>query len=161
MSNDVLVRIGEDGDADSLAMFNIAMAWETEQKRLSPSVVARGVRTLLENPRHGFYVVGEIDHEVVGSLMVTYEWSDWRCASFWWIQSVYVKPGFRKQGVFRRLYEFVKEKASKEANICGFRLYAEKDNAAAQDTYRRIGMNRIPYVLYEESFQGRKSHVEL
>ena len=161
MSSDLLVRIGEDADADSLAAFNIAMAWETEQKRLSPPVVARGVRTLLENPRHGFYVVGEVDREVVGSLMVTYEWSDWRCATFWWIQSVYIKPEFRKRGVFRRLYEFVREKASNEANICGFRLYAEKDNIAAQDTYRKIGMNRIPYVLYEESFEGRKPHVEL
>jgi ribosomal protein S18 acetylase RimI-like enzyme len=160
MSNSLLVRIGENADADTLATFNIAMAWETEQKRLSPPVVAKGVRTLLENPRHGFYVVGEMDREVAGSLMVTYEWSDWRCASFWWIQSVYVKPEFRKQGVFRRLYEFVKEKASKEENICGFRLYAEKDNVAAQDTYGKIGMNRIPYVLYEEPFEGRKTHVE-
>ena len=154
MSNELLIRMGEDNDAETLVKSNIAMAWETEQKKLSPDVVARGVQALLRNPRHGFYVVAEINHEVVGSLMVTYEWSDWRDALFWWIQSVYVKPEFRKQGVFRRLYEFVKEKASHEKNICGLRLYVEQDNCAAQNTYERIGMSRIPFRLYEEPFKS-------
>ena len=154
MSNESLVRIGEIKDADTLAKFNSAMAWETERKKLSPDVVARGVQTLLNDPRHGFYVVAEIDREVVGSLMVTYEWSDWRDASFWWIQSVYVEPDFRKQGIFRRLYEFVKEKASQETTICGLRLYVEQDNIAAQSTYERIGMSQVPYKLYEESFES-------
>ena len=153
MSNETLVRIGEIKDADTLAKFNSAMAWETERKKLSPDVVARGVQTLLNDPRHGFYVVAEIDREVVGSLMVTYEWSDWRDASFWWIQSVYVEPEFRKQGIFRRLYEFVKEKALHDTNVCGLRLYAEQDNIAAHKTYERIGMSRIPYKFYEESFE--------
>ena len=154
MSNELLVRMGEEKDAEILAKSNIAMALETEQKRLSPPVVANGVQALLSNPRHGFYVVAEIDHEVVGSLMVTYEWSDWRDASFWWIQSVYIKPEFRKQGVFRRLYEFVKDKASRGTNVCGLRLYVEQDNIAAQDAYERIGMSRIPYKFYEESFES-------
>ncbi len=154
MSNELLIRIGGEKDTNTLARFNIAMAWETEQKKLSPDVVAKGVRTLLNDPRHGFYVVAEINREVVGSLMVTYEWSDWRDASFWWIQSVYIKPEFRKQGVFRRLYEFVKEKALHDMNVCGLRLYAEQDNIAAQITYERIGMSQIPYKLYEESFES-------
>ena len=154
MSNELLIRIGGEKDTNTLARFNIAMAWETEQKKLSPDVVAKGVRTLLNDPRHGFYVVAEINREVVGSLMVTYEWSDWRDASFWWIQSVYIKPEFRKQSVFRRLYEFVKEKALHDMNVCGLRLYAEQDNIAAQITYERIGMSQIPYKLYEESFES-------
>ena len=154
MSDDSLIRIGENKDADIIAKFNIAMAWETERKKLSPPAVAGGVQTLLENPRHGFYVVAEIEHEVVASLMVTFEWSDWRDASFWWIQSVYVKPEFRKQGVFRKLYAFVKGKASQETNVCGLRLYVEQDNIVAQNTYERIGMNQTPYKLYEESFES-------
>ena len=154
MSVESMIRIGEKKDADTLAKYNIAMAWETEKKKLSPPLVARGVQALLENPRYGFYVVAEINHEVVGSLMVTYEWSDWRDASFWWIQSVYVKPEFRKQGIFRRLYEFVKNKASRETGVCGLRLYVEQDNVAAQKTYKSIGMSRIPYKLYEESFES-------
>ncbi|MFC1633376.1 GNAT family N-acetyltransferase [Planctomycetota bacterium] len=153
MSNKLLVRMGEEKDAKILAKSNIAMAWETEQKRLSPPVVADGVQSLLSNPRHGFYVVAEIEHKVVGSLMVTFEWSDWRDASYWWIQSVYVKPEFRKKGVFRKLYAFVKEKASQETNVCGLRLYVEQDNLTAQNTYQKIGMNQTPYKLYEESFE--------
>jgi GNAT superfamily N-acetyltransferase len=154
MSNEVLIRMGEGHDAPALVQSNIAMAWETEQKKLLPDVVARGVRSLLTNPRYGFYVVAEIDNEVIGSLMVTYEWSDWRDASFWWIQSVYIKPNYRKQGVFRRLYEFVKEKALHEKDVCGLRLYVEQDNGVAQKTYERIGMNRVPYQLYEEPFES-------
>jgi GNAT superfamily N-acetyltransferase len=160
MSNELLVRIGEDKDADALAQSNIAMAWETERKKLSPPVVARGVKSLLSHPGDGFYVVAEVDGQIVGSLMVTYEWSDWRDASFWWIQSVYIRPAFRKQGIYRRLYAFVKEKALQDTKICGFRLYVERDNIKAQRTYERIGMSRVPYVLYEESFDERETHVK-
>jgi ribosomal protein S18 acetylase RimI-like enzyme len=154
MSNELSIRTGEEKDADTLAQFNIAMAWETERKKLTPDVVARGIQSLLSHPRHGFYVVAEIDRKVVGSLMITFEWSDWRDALFWWIQSVYVKPEFRRRGVFKRLYEYVKEKALQETNVCGLRLYVEQDNIAAQNTYERIGMNEVPYRFYEESFES-------
>ena len=144
--------MGEDKDCEILAKFNTAMAWETEKKKLELPIVTRGVQQLLKNPRYGFYVVAEIDNEVAGSLMVTYEWSDWRCSLFWWIQSVYVKPQFRKQGIFRSLYEFLKDKAAEEQNICGFRLYAEKSNDTAHNTYGSVGMQEAPYKFYEESF---------
>ena len=91
MLNKLLVRIGEDKDADTLIEFNMAMAWETERKKLSLPAVTKGVQTVLDDPRHGFYLVAEAANEVLGSLMVTFEWSDWRCGQFWWIQSVYVK----------------------------------------------------------------------
>ena len=145
--------MGEDKDCETIARFNISMAWETEKKKLELPVVTKGVQTLLENPRHGFYVVAELNSEIVGSLMVTYEWSDWRCSEFWWIQSVYVKPQFRKQGIFRSLYEFLKDKAAKEHDICGFRLYAEKSNNTAHNTYVSVGMKEAPYKFYEESFE--------
>jgi len=153
VSNRLLVRMGEDKDCETLAKFNTAMAWETEEKKLELPVVTKGVQTLLKNPKYGFYVVAEVEGEVVGSLMVTYEWSDWRCSVFWWIQSVYVKPQFRKQGVFRSLYEFLKEMASQEENICGFRLYAEQSNDTAHNTYGSVGMKEAPYKFYEESFE--------
>jgi GNAT superfamily N-acetyltransferase len=145
--------MGEYQDSETIAKFNIAMAWETEKKKLELPIVSKGVQTLLDNPRHGFYVVAEVEGEVVGSLMVTYEWSDWRCSVFWWIQSVYVKPQFRKQGIFRSLYEFLKDKASQEQNICGFRLYAEKSNDTAHNTYGSVGMKEAPYKFYEELFE--------
>ena len=154
MPDAMSVRTGKEKDIDTLVKFNIAMAWETEQKQLSPSIVTQGVQMLLKNPHYGFYIVAEIADEVVGCCMVTYEWSDWRCGLFWWIQSVYVDSGFRRRGVFKRLYEFLKEKASHESNVCGFRLYVEHSNLAGQSTYAGVGMEEVSYKFYEESFES-------
>jgi len=153
VSNELLVRVAEDKDVQTLAKFNIALAWETEQKRLELPVVSRGLRTLLKNPHHGFYTVAETAGDVVGCVMVTYEWSDWRCGLFWWIQSVYVKPEFRRQKVFSMLYDFLKEKASRESDVCGFRLYVEGANHTAQNTYGQVGMGETSYKVYEELFE--------
>lgn len=153
MPNTLSVRIGQEKDIETLVKHNISLALETEQKRLSHPIVAQGVQMLLKNPQYGFYSVAEIDGEAVGSCMVTYEWSDWRCRLFWWIQSVYVKPAFRRQGIFRKLYEFLTEKASQEQNVCGFRLYVEKSNHIGQNTYSGVGMKEAPYKLYEESYE--------
>ncbi len=154
MSSRWLVRLAEDKDSETIAEFNVAMAWETERKKLELPVVVKGVQTLLNNPRHGFYVVAETAGTVAGSCMVTYEWSDWRCGLFWWIQSVYVKPEFRRQKAFSRLYDFLKEKALQEPNVCGFRLYVEGDNRIAQITYSQVGMGETSYKLYEELFES-------
>ena len=153
MSDELSVRSAEDRDLETLAKFNIALAWETEQKRLELPVVTAGLQTLLKDSRHGFYTVAEVAGEVVGCIMITYEWSDWRCGSFWWIQSVYVSPEFRRQGIFSKLYEFLKEKASHEENVCGFRLYVEHSNLAGQSTYAGVGMKETSYKFYEESFE--------
>ena len=150
MANHVSVRIGKPSDIESIVKFNQAIAWETEQKKLSLPLLIKGVRTVLENSEYGFYVVAEIDNSVIGCLSVTYEWSDWRCGLFWWLQSVYVAPEYRQQGVFRQLYRFVKERADKDSNICGFRLYVEKDNNAAQSSYKKVGMMESCYKVYEE-----------
>lgn len=153
VSDELLVRLAEDGDIETLVKFNIALAWETEQKKLEPPVVTKGVRMLLNDPQHGFYTVAEIAGRVVGCILITYEWSDWRCGQFWWIQSVYVDPEFRRRGVFRKLYEYLKEKASSEPHVCGFRLYVEHSNLAGQSTYAGLGMEEASYKFYEESFE--------
>lgn len=153
MSNELLVRVAEDKDVQTLAQFNMSLAWETERKKLELPVVSRGLRTLLKNPHHGFYTVAEMAGDVVGCVMVTYEWSDWRCGLFWWIQSVYVKPEFRRQKVFSTLYGFLKDKASREPNVCGFRLYVEGANLTAQNTYSQVGMGETSYKVYEELFE--------
>jgi len=163
MLNGLSVRMGQDKDADALVRFNMALAWETERKQLSLPLVNKGVQTLLKNPQYGFYVVAETcppyrtlgrreSSEIIGSLMVTFEWSDWRCALFWWIQSVYVKPEFRQRGVFRRLYEYLKDKASRESNVCGFRLYVQRSNRTALSTYDKVGMKKTSYAVYEELY---------
>jgi len=149
MPDELLIRTAKDRDASMLAQFNVAMAWETEHKQLSLETVTKGVNTVLEKPEHGFYVVAEQQGEVIASLLITYEWSDWRCARFWWIQSVYVKPECRAQGVFKRLYAFLQKEALRTPGVCGFRLYVEKSNHTAQKTYARLAMEKASYDFYE------------
>ena len=147
------IRAAAPGDLANLSAWNAAMAWETEQKRLDPDVLARGIAGIFEQPRRGFYLVAERDGVAVGSLMVTYEWSDWRCGDFWWIQSVYVAPAARRGGVFRALYEAVEARA-REASAVGLRLYVETENAQAQATYAGLGMQRCHYWMYETPLAG-------
>lgn len=147
---DFALRLAGTGDLPALVGFNRAMARETEGRELDVETLKAGVRALLEDERHGFYVVAEGGGEVVGSLLVTYEWSDWRNGVFWWVQSVYVKPAFRRRGVYRRLYRFVKARAAERGGVRGFRLYVEKHNEVAQRTYKQLGMSETHYKMYEE-----------
>lgn len=147
------LRLATPADAGVLIEFNAAMALETEGKELLPEVIGAGVRSLLANPMAGFYVLAEADR-VIGSLMITNEWSDWRNGAFWWIQSVYVRPEFRRQGVYRTLYRHVQEMAAKDPAVCGFRLYVERENSRAQATYSALGMNQTHYLVFEELKPG-------
>lgn len=144
------IRIADANDVGSLVEFNQAMAYETEGKTLDSSVLGSGVRAVFDDARKGFYVVCESEDRIIGGLMITYEWSDWRNGWFWWIQSVYVLPEFRGQGVYKRLYGFVRDAASKRGDVCGFRLYVEKENVVAQTSYENLGMERTYYLMYEQ-----------
>lgn len=149
------IRLGKVEDAKAIIEFNRAMAREIEDQELSLEKVTAGVHGIFENPALGFYVVAERGARIAGSLMVTFEWSDWRDGMFWWIQSVYVRPEFRRQGIYRRLYEFVKEKGGEEEKVCGFRLYTARTNRVAQKVYETLGMTEIEYIMYEEGDPGR------
>jgi ribosomal protein S18 acetylase RimI-like enzyme len=150
----MIFRIATANDAAVLAEFNAAMALETEGKALLPEVIGAGVRSLLGRPASGFYLVAEAEGQIVGSLLVTKEWSDWRNGDFWWIQSVYVRPAWRRQGIYKRLYRHVQELAAKDPAVCGFRLYVERDNKQAQGTYRALGMSETHYKVFEELKPG-------
>ena len=141
-------------DAEALAGFNAAMALETERKVLLADVIRAGVQHLLGHPEMGFYVIAESGGEAAGALMVTNEWSDWRNGNFWWIQSVYVRPEFRRRGVYRQLYQWLHARAAKDRSVCGFRLYVERDNVRAQSTYRTSGMDETRYIVFEELKPG-------
>ena len=145
------IRPATGDDLDALVTWNAAMAAETEDKQLDREVLAAGVRAVLDEPRRGFYLVAERDGEAVGSLLVTYEWSDWRNGDFFWIQSVYVAPAARRSGVFRALYAAV-ERRAREAGAVGLRLYVEHANRRAQQTYEGLGMRRCHYHMYEIEF---------
>lgn len=151
VSGEIVVRIARAEDAESLVNFNQAMALETEGKTLDSEILKSGVEAVFQDERKGFYVVAESDAKIVGGLMITYEWSDWRNRWFWWIQSVYILPGFRGKQIYSRLYGFVKTKARESKNVCGFRLYVEKENEKAQKVYEKLGMTASQYLMYEES----------
>lgn len=144
------IRSATHNDIEALIEFNQAMALETEGKNLPPDRLRLGVEAVFKDRNKGFYVVADSGTTIVGGLMVTSEWSDWRNAWFWWIQSVYVLPESRGQGIYRHLYEFVKRKASADENVCGFRLYVEKENMIARQVYEQMGMQHSHYLMYEE-----------
>jgi ribosomal protein S18 acetylase RimI-like enzyme len=145
------IRIAQEKDAAALVEFNQAMALETEGKRLDSQILKSGVDAVFDNDKKGFYVVAEEDGELIAGLMITFEWSDWRDGWFWWIQSVYVLPNRRGRGVYASLYQFVKEKALEAKNVCGFRLYVEKENTHAQKVYEKLGMETSHYLMYDEA----------
>ena len=146
------VRPATPADLDVLVDFNAAMALETEDRRLDPDRLRAGVSTALSDPARGAYRVAERDGRVVGALLLTREWSDWRNGWFWWIQSVYVAPDARGRGVYRALHESVLAEARADGKVCGVRLYVEQDNRAAQATYAAVGMRRARYAVYEDDF---------
>lgn len=144
------IRSATINDAAAIAEFNIKMAKETEGMDLMPDVINAGVSNMIKNSQMGFYLVAEEDNAIQASLMVTTEWSDWRNGLFWWIQSVYVQPKFRRKGLYSKLYKKVKNLAEAESNVCGFRLYVEHENLVAQQTYRTLGMDKTDYQMFEE-----------
>jgi GNAT superfamily N-acetyltransferase len=150
MTSDVRIRTAEAKDVEAIAELNLAMAWETEHVNLSPETLTRGIQAVLADPGYGFYVVAEYEGQVVGCLLITFEWSDWRCGLFWWIQSLYIRPLFRRRGIFRQLHEYVKTEAVNRCNVCGIRLYVEQSNQVAQRAYQEIGMHPRSYRMYEQ-----------
>lgn len=148
------VRPAVQTDADFLARGNIAMAFEAEHKQLDPATVRLGVQAVLDDPGKGRYFVAERDRQVVGQLMITYEWSDWRNGTFWWIQSVYVIPAARRAGVFRALFRHLETLAGDDRSVCGIRLYVERENERALATYRRCGLDDGGYRVMEVDYSG-------
>ncbi|MDJ0654210.1 MAG: GNAT family N-acetyltransferase [Xanthomonadales bacterium] len=144
------VRRAVAADCEAIAGFNQAMAMETEGHALDPATINAGVAAALTDPDKGFYLVAEMDGQPAACLMITYEWSDWRNAWFWWIQSVYVVPEFRRQGLYRTLYQAARDLAREQGDVCGFRLYADNDNHRAHDTYQALGMDRCRYQMFED-----------
>lgn len=150
----IAIRRATPSDATVIADFNLRMAQETESLALDAAVLERGVRAVLNDAGKGSYFVAECAGRVVGQLMITREWSDWRDGDIWWIQSVYVLPEFRRRGLLRALYKHVTARA-RESNAVGIRLYVHNSNAAAQSTYTRLGMKRANYQVMESMF-GRE-----
>jgi GNAT superfamily N-acetyltransferase len=152
---DITIRRARPQDAEIIAKNNTAMAKETEDKHLDQKTLKTGVEEALNNPQRGFYLLAEKSGRVVGQTLITFEWSDWRNADFWWIQSVYVDPDERKSGVFKTIYLHVLKDAEADPKVCGLRLYVHRDNRKAQSVYLSLGMDHAQYEMFEVDF-GRK-----
>ena len=148
----ICIRVARPEDLDSIVGFNAAIAAETEGKALDVATLRSGVLRALGDSADCTYFLAEMNGIVAGQTMVTYEWSDWRNGFFWWIQSVYVAPRFRRQGVFRELHRHIRNLAAKQQDVCGIRLYVHRENHGAQRTYRQLGMTETAYRLYEETW---------
>ena len=152
MDNPIIIRKATYLDISNIVGFNNAMALETEGKTLDYITLKQGVSEVLSDPLKGFYLIAVFSGTVVGQLMITSEWSDWRNGYFWWIQSVYIKQDHRKRGVYRALNEEVLSLAKNNGNICGIRLYVDRDNTIAQRVYHNLGMSTSNYDMYEIEF---------
>jgi len=148
----ITVRAATAADAEFLVRGNAAMALETEHLSLDLDRLRDGVHALFEQPGRGVYFIAEFDGQRAGQMMITYEWSDWRNGLFWWIQSVYIEPRFRSQGVFKATYRHVEDLARTTHGVCGLRLYVENSNSRAQKVYERLGMQRTAYQMFEIDF---------
>lgn len=147
--SDLSFRPPAASDVETIARFQEAMAAETEGITLDGATVRRGVAAVLEDPALGRYWLAVSDGRVIGSLLLTYEWSDWRNARIWWIQSVWVEPEWRGKGVYKKLYAHVQDLARDDPAVAGIRLYVDQRNARAQGVYRALGMNGDHYTTFE------------
>lgn len=150
----IRIRDAAPDDLETIVGYNLALAHESEDKKLDTDTLRAGVGALLADPSKGRYFMAEADGAVVGQTMITFEWSDWRNGEFWWIQSVYVERDARRQGVFRALYDHLQELAYRDPEVCGIRLYVEQENTRAQRTYQRCGMEDTGYRVMEVDDSG-------
>jgi GNAT superfamily N-acetyltransferase len=156
----VVIRQATMSDLQTIVTFNAALARETENRTLDVQILQSGVMALLKDPGKGWYAIAEKSQGcgqliVVGQILVTFEWSDWRNGNFWWLQSVYVHPDHRQQGIFRQLYAYVQTQTHRNReDICGFRLYVEGTNHEARQAYANLGFQKTTYHMYEKVFLG-------
>lgn len=145
----MIIRDAVPTDAPTIVRFQIEMARDTEDIALDRDTLERGVNAVFADPSRGRYLIAEDDGTPVGSLLLTYEWSDWRNGTVLWIQSVWVEREARGRGVYRSLYDHVTKTATADPDIRGVRLYVDQRNAAAQLVYTRLGMNGEHYRVFE------------
>jgi GNAT superfamily N-acetyltransferase len=151
MTSSIHVRPARQEDVSLMVRWQMAMALETEDKPLDEAVLTRGIQRAFEDAQKGRYFIAEIEGRPAGTLMLTWEWSDWRDGWWWWIQSVFVDETFRRRGVYRALYAHVLAQAEADPEVRGIRLYVEQENSSARRTYEFLGMQHPGYVMYEKA----------
>jgi len=156
----VQIRDAVTGDLEYIVEANTALALESENIELDPALLRPGVAAVLSDPSRGRYFIAEAGGRPVGQMMLTFEWSDWRNGVFWWIQSVFVDPQHRAQGVFSSLFRHVAREAGRATEVCGLRLYVDRGNHRARAIYSHLGLHHSNYEVMEQVFRGPASHRE-
>jgi ribosomal protein S18 acetylase RimI-like enzyme len=146
-----MIRIHKAGKQhlESIVEFQVRMALETEDLHLDKDIVRSGVFHIFDNNHKGYYLIATVNEKVIASLLVLYEWSDWRNGNVIWVHSVYVLPAYREKGIFRQMFEHMKQDVMSDDNLKGIRLYVDKTNSNAQNVYKKLGMNDQHYNLFE------------
>jgi L-amino acid N-acyltransferase YncA len=144
-----MIREATEKDIPSIIDFQLKMALETENITLDIATLSHGVHKLFKDSTKGRYYVAEENAEVIGCLMTTYEWSDWRCGNVIWVQSVYIAATHRGMGVYKKMYEYIQQMVMTDPDLRGIRLYVDKTNQAAQQVYEKLRMNGEHYQVYE------------
>ena len=145
----MIIREAKKEDAHAIIDFQLAMAKETEEMELDPDILNKGIESLFNDTTKGQYYVMENNDKIVGSVLTTYEWSDWRNGTIIWLQSVYILPEFRGKKLFSKMYDHLKQKVLNNSNLIGLRLYVDNRNLKAQKVYEKVGMNGDHYKTYE------------
>ena len=147
---DLTITQGKASDIDTIVRFQADMAMESEGTMLDIDRLTLGVSSAINDEQKGIYLVARANDTPIGSLMLTREWSDWNNQWYWWIQSVYVMPEYRKKGVYKAMYATLKDMAQ-ENGVSQIRLYADRTNLSAQQVYQRLGMRESHYLMFEET----------
>lgn len=143
------IREANTSDIPCLIDFQLKMALETESIQLEISTLSMGMQKLVKDPVKGKYFVAVEGTEVIACLMITFEWSDWRCGTLWWIQSVYVSESWRGKGVYKKMYEHIRSMVASDPDLKGIRLYVDNSNERAKKVYAGLGMNGDHYSVFE------------
>ncbi|NTW23164.1 MAG: GNAT family N-acetyltransferase [Lentimicrobium sp.] len=148
-NSNIDIRLACSDEADYIANSQVSMAWETEEYKLDIDAVSQGVMAVFDDPGKGFYLIAQSGGINCGCLLITPEWSDWRNSWVWWIQSVYVLPAYRKEGVFGTMYDYIRQLVLQRNDVAGIRLYVDNTNLRAREVYNRMGMNGEHYRTFE------------
>lgn len=143
------IRTADIDDLDILVHYQKQMAMETENLKLEHDMIYNGIKNGLLDRNKAIYFLASLEGNVVGTLMITKEWSDWRNAWVLWIQSVYVAKEHRGKRIYSVLYQHIKNIVAKEKTYSGIRLYVDIRNTNAQNVYSKLGMNGDHYKLFE------------
>ena len=141
------IRKATSEEIETIITFTLAEAREAEGRDSDVEAVRRGVRAAFDDPSLATYWVAEtVDLTIVASTSINTEWSDFHGGYYWWIQSLFIVPEHRGNGLVELLLDHLAAVAGR-ANALDLRLYAHHSNQRALHVYERCGFTVAPYTI--------------